>query len=136
MPQGIEINEDELKEALIECEGQPVATAKKLGVDYTTVYKRIRQSPELQQIQKSYRAKSHNELANNVVFAAKTGYIKRLKLDENGKLTNEIELVPVDYKTQLECANKIIQLTKNDAGIVDRIEIQTEEKIVGVKLVD
>ncbi len=125
------LTSDQVKEALTTTNGQPVAAAKLLSVDYTTLYRFIRLHPELLIFQQSARAKTFNELESIVSFAVKSGYVQRSILDQNGNIIGEVELVPIDERTRIDSAFKMMNLYKNDAGIVDEVNVNAAIGTIG-----
>lgn len=114
---------EDIRTALEATNGQPVAAAKRLNVDYSSLWRRIRSEPELMEIQKAARSRAFQELENITTFAARTGYMQKTILDADGKLTNQIELVPIDERTRVDLAFRLMNLFKADAGIVDEVSI-------------
>ena len=68
--------DEELKQALIKANGQPTKAAEILGVTYASVYGRIRKNPELEIVQKAYRARTFNDVSNLVSAIAIIGVIR------------------------------------------------------------
>ena len=73
-----EITDEMIKKALIETSGQPVKAAEMLGADYSYIYRRIRQNPELYEIQKAYRSRTFQTVANMSVNALIYGIIPNI----------------------------------------------------------
>ena len=119
---------EELKKALIKTGGKPVKAAEMLGVEYFTVWTRIRNNPELLEVQKSARAKKFNEYTDILDLVAKTGYIQRSVIDENGKVTAKVELVPVDERTRIDTVNRLATMYKADEGIADEVNVNINGK--------
>ncbi|GJQ07520.1 hypothetical protein [Capnocytophaga cynodegmi] len=120
---------EELKKALIEANGQPTKAAEILGVTYVSVYGRIRKNPELLEVQKAYRARTFQDLANLTNAVALMGIIREpsinkdgeIEKDENGKIIY-IEK-SVDYRTRLDMASRMMNMLKSDDGITDKLDI-------------
>lgn len=127
--------DEELKQALIKSNGQPTKAAEILGVDYSGVYRRIRKNPELLEVQKAYRARAFQDLANLTNAVALMGIIREpivgedgdVQKDENGKIIY-IEK-SVDYRTRLDMASRMMNMLKSDEGIKEELEITTKGSI-------
>ena len=136
--------DDELKKALEQNGGMPTKAAKALGVDYSTVYLRIRNSDDLKAVQKAARSRLFDELQDLTISAVKTGVMPRLKCKKNVLIKDEhgnpiTEHVLVDYGTRLHVASNLMRLLSPDAGIVDKSEIDLTsggKPITGVVLID
>lgn len=126
--------DEELKQALIKTNGQPTKAAEMLGVDYSGVYRRIRKNPELLEVQKAYRARTFQDLANLTNAVALMGIIKEplinsngeVEKDENGKIIY-IEK-NVDYRTRLDMATRMMNMFKSEDGITDKLDITSNGK--------
>lgn len=127
--------DEQLKQALIDCGGQPTKAAEMLGVEYVTVYYRVRKNPELLEIQKASRAKTFNDLANISLRMAIAGTIKQPISDENGKIiSDDYEDVLVDYKTRTGVIQSLMGLYKGDEGIKDELDITHNGGSVPIEL--
>lgn len=121
--------DEELKQALIKSNGQPTKTAEILGVDYSGVYRRIRKNPELLEVQKAYRARTFQDLANLTNAVALMGIIREpivgedgeVQKDESGKIIYTEK--SVDYRTRLDMASRMMNMLKSDDGITDKLDI-------------
>lgn len=120
---------EELKKALIEANGQPTKAAEILGVTYVSVYGRIRKNPELLEVQKAYRARTFQDLANLTNAVALMGIIREPMIGENGEVQKDengkiiyIEK-SVDYRTRLDMASRMMNMLKSDDGITDKLDI-------------
>lgn len=117
--------DEELKQALIKANGQPTKAAEMLGVDYSGVYRRIRKNPELEMVQKAYRARTFNDVSNLVSVIAIMGVIREPLTDEEGTvIPNQFREVPVDYKTRMTAMQTVLSTFKTDDGIKDEVSVQ------------
>jgi len=118
--------DEELKQALIKANGQPVKASEILGVTYSSVYGRIRKNPELEIVQKAYRARTFNDVSNLVSVIAIMGVIREPLTDENGTvIPNQFREVPVDYKTRMTAMQTVLSTFKTDEGITDKLDLTT-----------
>jgi hypothetical protein len=117
--------DEELKQALIKANGQPTKAAEMLGVDYSGVYRRIRKNPELEIVQKAYRARTFNDVSNLVSVIAIMGVIREPLTDEDGTvIPNKFREVPVDYRTRMTAMQTVLSTFKTDDGIKDEVSVQ------------
>lgn len=117
--------DEELKKALIKANGQPTKAAEMLGVDYSGVYRRIRKNPELEMVQKAYRARTFNDVSNLVSVIAIMGVIREPLTDEDGTvIPNQFREVPVDYRTRMTAMQTVLSTFKTDDGIKDEVSVQ------------
>ena len=117
--------DEELKQALIKANGQPTKAAEMLGVDYSGVYRRIRKNPELEIVQKAYRARTFNDVSNLVSVIAIMGVIREPLTDEDGTvIPNKFREVAVDYKTRMTAMQTVLSTFKTDDGIKDEVSVQ------------
>lgn len=117
--------DEELKQALIKANGQPTKAAEILGVTYTSVYGRIRKNPELEMVQKAYRARTFNDVSNLVSAIAIIGVIREPLTDEEGTvIPNQFREVPVDYKTRMTAMQTVLSTFKTDDGIKEEVSVQ------------
>lgn len=117
--------DEELKKALIKANGQPTKAAEMLGVDYSGVYRRIRKNPELEIVQKAYRARTFNDVSNLVSAIAIIGVIREPLTDEEGTvIPNQFREVPVDYRTRMTAMQTVLSTFKTDDGIRDEVAVQ------------
>ena len=117
--------DEELKQALIKANGQPTKAAEMLGVDYSGVYRRIRKNPELEMVQKAYRARTFNDVSNLVSVIAIMGVIREPLTDEDGTvIPNQFREVPVDYRTRMTAMQTVLSTFKTDDGIRDEVAVQ------------
>ena len=117
--------DEELKQALIKANGQPTKAAEMLGVDYSGVYRRIRKNPELEMVQKAYRARTFNDVSNLVSVIAIMGVIREPLTDEEGTvIPNQFREVPVDYRTRMTAMQTVLSTFKTDDGIRDEVAVQ------------
>lgn len=117
--------DEELKKALIKANGQPTKAAEMLGVDYSGVYRRIRKNPELEMVQKAYRARTFNDVSNLVSVIAIMGVIREPLTDEEGTvIPNQFREVPVDYRTRMTAMQTVLSTFKTDDGIKDEVAVQ------------
>ena len=102
MPREKQYSDAKLEKALIEANGQPTKAAEILGVTYMSVWKRIKEKPELQDVKKAHRAKTFNDLHNTAAILALAGIMKVPMSDEEtgevipGKFKN----IAVDIRTR------------------------------------
>lgn len=117
--------DEELKQALIQANGQPTKAAEILGVTYPSVYGRIRKNPELEIVQKAYRARTFNDVSNLVSVIAIMGVIREPLTDEEGTvIPNQFREVPVDYKTRMTAMQTVLSTFKTDEGIKEEVSVQ------------
>ena len=117
--------DEELKQALIKANGQPTKAAEILGVTYPSVYGRIRKNPELEMVQKAYRARTFNDVSNLVSFIAIMGGIREPLTDEEGTvIPNQFREVPVDYRTRMTAMQTVLSTFKTDDGIKEEVSVQ------------
>lgn len=117
--------DEELKQALIKANGQPTKAAEMLGVDYSGVYRRIRKNPELEMVQKAYRARTFNDVSNLVSVIAIMGVIREPLTDEDGTvIPNKFREVPVDYRTRMTAMQTVLSTFKTDEGIKEEVSVQ------------
>ena len=117
--------DEELKQALIKANGQPTKAAEILGVTYPSVYGRIRKNPELEIVQKAYRARTFNDVSNLVSAIAIIGVIREPLTDEEGTvIPNKFREVPVDYKTRMTAMQTVLSTFKTDEGIKEEVSVQ------------
>lgn len=117
--------DEELKKALIKANGQPTKAAEMLGVDYSGVYRRIRKNPELEMVQKAYRARTFNDVSNLVSVIAIMGVIREPLTDEDGTvIPNKFREVPVDYRTRMTAMQTVLSTFKTDDGIKEEVAVQ------------
>lgn len=117
--------DEELKQALIKANGQPTKAAEILGVTYPSVYGRIRKNPELEIVQKAYRARTFNDVSNLVSAIAIIGVIREPLTDEDGTvIPNQFREVPVDYRTRMTAMQTVLSTFKTDEGIKEEVSVQ------------
>lgn len=117
--------DEELKQALIKANGQPTKAAEILGVTYPSVYGRIRKNPELEMVQKAYRARTFNDVSNLVSVIAIMGVIREPLTDEEGTvIPNKFREVPVDYRTRMTAMQTVLSTFKTDDGIKEEVSVQ------------
>ena len=127
--------DEEIKEALIKAEGQPVVASKILNADYSHIYRRIRKNPELLEIQKAYRARTFQNVSNLTLTTFLTGVMKSPAVDEEGEIIKDekgriiYKDVYVDTRTRLGLVPNLMQTFKSDEGIKEEIEITTKGSI-------
>lgn len=118
--------DEELKQALIKANGQPTKAAEMLGVTYASVYGRIRKNPELEIVQKAYRARTFNDVSNLVSAIAIIGVIREPLTDEEGTvIPNQFREVVVDQKTRMTAMQTVLSTFKTDEGITDKLDLTT-----------
>ena len=117
--------DEELKQALIKANGQPTKAAEILGVTYPSVYGRIRKNPELEIVQKAYRARTFNDVSNLVSAIAIIGVIREPLTDEDGTvIPNQFREVVVDQKTRMTAMQTVLSTFKTDDGIKEEVSVQ------------
>ena len=117
--------DEELKQALIKANGQPTKAAEILGVTYPSVYGRIRKNPELEIVQKAYRARTFNDVSNLVSAIAIIGVIREPLTDEEGTvIPNQFREVVVDQKTRMTAMQTVLSTFKTDEGIKEEVSVQ------------
>ena len=118
--------DEELKQALIQANGHPTKAAEILGVTYSSVYSRTRKKPELLEVQKAYRARVFNEVANTMTLIAMAGIIKEPLTDEDGTvIQGKFREVTVDYKTRMQAMQSIMSTFRVEDGITDKLDLTT-----------
>ncbi|MCL1658623.1 helix-turn-helix domain-containing protein [Elizabethkingia miricola] len=122
--------DEELKQALIEANGQPTKAADLLGIDYSGLYRRIRKNPELFEVQNAYKAKTFNNVANVGLNALLTGIMNEPMEDEEGNIIEgKFVKRKVDYRTRLSLIPNLMQTFKTADGIKEQIEVTTDGSI-------
>ncbi|AQW96658.1 hypothetical protein DSC47_10010 [Elizabethkingia miricola] len=122
--------DEELKQALIEANGQPTKAAELLGIDYSGLYRRIRKNPELFEVQNAYKAKTFNNVANVGLNALLTGIMNEPMEDEEGNIIEgKFVKRKVDYRTRLSLIPNLMQTFKTADGIKEQIEVTTDGSI-------
>ena len=117
--------DEELKQALIKANGQPTKAVERPGVTYPSVYGRIRKNPELEMVQKAYRARTFNDVSNLVSVIAIMGVIREPLTDEDGTvIPNQFREVPVDYRTRMTAMQTVLSTFKTDDGIKEEVSVQ------------
>lgn len=135
-------SDDELREALIKTNGQPTKAADALGVTYTAVYLRVRQNPDMLEIQKAARQKTFHDLSNFQVAAVLAGIVKTPELDDDGDIVKGDDGKPkyreatVSTSLRMEHANRLMSMFKGADGIVDQVQVQTSTDLDLSKLTD
>lgn len=118
--------DEELKNALIEANGQPTKAAEILGVTYVSVYGRIRKNPELYEVQKAYRARTFQSVSNLALSTFLTGVITEPETDEEGNIIDgKTKKVKVPLVNRLALIPNLMQTFKSDEGIKEEINITT-----------
>lgn len=130
-----------VKKALEKANGMPTQAAKLLNVDYSTVWRFMKDNPELQEVRDSARAKLHEDLENLSTFAIKSGYIQKAVLGEDGKPTGETTFEEVDVHHRLDQAKFLMGIYKGSVGIVDESKIDhttngKEIKNTGITIIE
>lgn len=122
--------DEELKQALIQANGQPTKAAEILNVDYSGVYRRIRKNPELYEVQKAYRARAFQSVSNLALSTFLTGVIKEPLTDGEGNVINgEYKSVKVPLVNRLALIPNLMQTFKSDDGITEQVEITNKGSI-------
>jgi len=120
-----EITDEMIKKALIETSGQPVKASEMLGADYSYIYRRIRQNPELYEIQKAYRSRTFQTVANMSVNALIYGVMQEPETDEDGNIIDgKFKKVKVPMVNRLSLIPTIMQTFKTDDGIKEEVSVQ------------
>ena len=114
-----------IKKALIETSGQPVKASEMLGADYSYIYRWIRQNPELYEIQKAYRSRTFQTVANMSVNALIYGVMQEPETDEDGNIIDgKFKKVKVPMVNRLSLIPTIMQTFKTDDGIKEEVSVQ------------
>ena len=120
-----EYTDDQIKQALIQANGQPTKASEILGVEYSGVYRRIRQNPELYEIQKAYRSRTFQTVANMSVNALIYGIMQEPETDEDGNIIEgKFKKVKVPMANRLALIPNIMQTFKTDDGIKEEVSVQ------------
>ena len=120
-----EITDEMIKKALIETSGQPVKASEMLGADYSYIYRRIRQNPELYEMQKAYRSRTFQTVANMSVNALIYGVMQEPETDEDGNIIDgKFKKVKVPMVNRLSLIPTIMQTFKTDDGIKEEVSVQ------------
>ena len=116
----------ELIEALEKAHGQPTKAAELLGVTYVTVWKRIKDNPEIGELKMAFRSKTFQDLHNLTTVMALAGVIREPRVDKetNEVIPNEFVNKKVDYKTRQATALSLLNLFKGDEGIKDSLVVE------------
>lgn len=121
-----EISDEDIKNALIEANGQPTKAAEILEADYSHIYRRIRKNPELLEIQKAYRARTFQMASNMSVNALLYGVIQEPETDEEGNIIEgQFRKVKVPLQNRLALIPNVLNTFKSDEGITDKLDITT-----------
>jgi len=120
-----EYSDEDIKKALIKTNGQPTKAAEMLNVDYSWLYRRIRQNPELYEIQKAYRSRTFQTVANMSVNALIYGVMQEPETDEDGNIIDgKFKKVKVPMANRLSLIPTIMQTFKTDDGIREEVAVQ------------
>lgn len=120
-----EITDEMIKKALIETSGQPVKASEMLGADYSYIYRRIRQNPELYEIQKAYRSRTFQTVANMSVNVLIYGVMQEPETDEDGNIIDgKFKKVKVPIVNRLSLIPTVMQTFKTDDGIKEEVSVQ------------
>ena len=123
----------ELEEALMETNGRPTKAAAMLGVDYSTVYLRIRSNPKLKAVQAAYKARTHTDMIDMATRIAVFGLIKEPVIDDDGNVVDgEFKDRRVDYGTRTNVILKLADMYKGEDGTIDNINITSDGSGVSV----
>ena len=96
-----------------------------LGADYSYIYRRIRQNPELYEIQKAYRSRTFQTVANMSVNALIYGVMQEPETDEDGNIIDgKFKKVKVPMVNRLSLIPTIMQTFKTDDGIKEEVSVQ------------
>lgn len=129
--------DEELKNALIEANGQPTKAAEILGVSYVSVYGRIRKNPELLEVQKAYRARTFNSVSNVALTTFLTGIMTEPETDEEGNIIEgKFKKIKVDHRTRLSLVPNLMATFKADEGIKEEIVVENKNSFDYSKLSD
>ena len=135
------ISKLQVRKALEKDNGMPTHAAKILNVDYSTVWRIIKDNPDLQDIRNSARAKLHEDLESLSTFAVKSGYMQKAVLGADGKPTGETTFEEVDVHHRLDQAKFLMGIYKGSVGIVDESKIDhttngKEIKNTGITIIE
>lgn len=129
--------DEELKQALIQANGQPTKASEILGVSYVSVYGRVRKNPELLEVQKAYRARTFQSVSNLALSTFLTGVIKEPLTDEEGNIIEgKYKSVKVPLVNRLALIPNLMQTFKSDEGIKEEIIIENKNSFDYSKLSD
>lgn len=119
-----QITDDEIKNALIEANGQPTKAAEILEVTYPHLYTRIRKNPELLEVQKAYRARTFQTVSNVALTAFLTGVMTEPETDDEGNIIEgQTRKIKIDHRTRLSLIPNLMQTFKSEDGISDKLDI-------------
>ena len=120
-----EITDEMIKKALIKTSGQPVKAAEMLGADYSYIYRRIRQNPELYEIQKAYRSRTFQTVANMSVNALIYGVMQEPETEEEGNISDgKCKKVKVPRANRVSLIPTIMRTFRTDDGIKEEVSVQ------------
>ncbi len=123
-------SDDDLAQALIETNGQPTKAADKLGVEYITVWRRIKANPALEEVKQAYRGKTFNEINNLATTLLLAGIILEPELDKDGNIIDgKFVKRKVDYRTRASMIPNMMHLFKGDEGLKTQLEITGEGNV-------
>jgi hypothetical protein len=117
------ISDKKIEQAIEKAGGQPTKAAEILGITYVHFWRITKDRTEMQDLMKSYRAKTFHELSTLSITAIKTGLLQKLVKNKDG---TETVYEDVDARTRLEMASRFMNMTKSDAGIVDKQQHEHE----------
>lgn len=125
-----QISDEEIKEALIQANGQPTKAAEILDMSYPHLYTRIRKNPALYEVQKAYRARTFQTVSNIAFNTFLTGIMQEPETDEDGNvIEGQFRKIKVDHRTRLSLVPNLMQTFKSDEGIKDQMEVTTSGSI-------
>lgn len=127
------VTDEEIQNALIVCNGQPVKASEMLNITYPALYLRIRKNPTLKATQTAYRARTHNDMTNLAMRIAVFGLIKEPKVDDDGNVIDgEFRDRKVDYGTRTNVILKLADMYKGEDGVIDNINIVSDGEGVNI----
>lgn len=134
------VTDDEIEQALIQAHGQPTKAAEILGVDYTTIWRRCRDNPRLEEVKQAYRGASFQKIDGFTVASVLAGVMNQPVTDENGEVVKDedgkimYKQIAIAPNLRLQHGNLLMNLYKGSEGIKDQVEISSDNSIDLTKL--
>lgn len=137
------VTDEEIEQALIQANGQPTKCAEILDVDYTTIWRRIRDNPHLEDVKQAYRGRTFQHINSMSSIAVMSGVIKQprshpetgvVERDDEGKVI--YDEIAVSINQRMHHGNLLMNMYKGDEGIKDQLELTTPNQVDMTKLDD
>lgn len=131
----LKVTDEEIREALIQANGQPTKAAEILDVSYVTVWTRCKENPELEKVKQAYRGRTFQSITSMSAAAILAGVIKQPETDDKGVVLRDddgrivYKEVPVSTTLRLQHGNLLMNMYKGDEGIKDQLEISNANEV-------